>query len=65
MQTELQIRRRLAALEREMAKQVEEGLARGWPLLFWDRNCVERATLRRILGLKRKPYCPADTMAGW
>ena len=37
----------------------------GWPVLFWDRNCVERETIRNILGLRWKPFCPADTMAGW
>jgi hypothetical protein len=57
--------KRLAQLDREMSKQVEIGMEKGWPVLFWDRNCVERETLRRVIGLRRKPFCAADTMAGW
>ena len=59
------IRKRLSKLENEMTKQAETGMEKGWPVLFWDRNCVERAVLRKILGLPRKPFCAADTMAGW
>jgi hypothetical protein len=59
------IERRLSELENEMDKQVETGMKHGWPVLFWDRNCVERAVLRKILGLPRKPFCGADTLAGW
>lgn len=58
------IKRRLVRLESEMECQVERGMESGWPVPFWDRNCVERETLRRVLGLRRKPYCAADTMAG-
>lgn len=65
MHTEATIRTRLKRLESEMRGQVEQGMEKGWPVLFWDKNCVERAVLRRVLGLKLKPFCPADTMAGW
>ena len=65
MKTAEQIRKRLKKLEKEMIAQVEQGMERGWPVLFWDKNCVERATLRNILGLRRKPFCAADMMAGF
>jgi len=65
MKSEQWIRRRLAKLELEMQQQVEVGMEKGWPILFWDRNCVEREVLRNILGLRHKPFCPADMMAGW
>ncbi len=65
MQKEKQIRQRLVKLEDEMSKQVEEGMRKGWPVLFWDANCVERRVLRRILRLRSKPFCAADAMAGW
>lgn len=65
MQSEQSIRRRLKRLEEEMTDQVRRGMEKGWPIAFWDRNCVEREVLRRVLGLRRKPFCAADTMAGW
>lgn len=65
MQSEKTIRRRLARVEKEMGEQVEIGMEKGWPVLMWDKNCVERDVLRRILGLKHKQFCPADTMAGF
>jgi hypothetical protein len=65
MQSEITIKRRLAKIEKLMAMQVEEGIKKGWPILFWDRNCVEREVLRRVLRKKRKQFCAADTMAGW
>lgn len=48
-----------------MSAQVEQGMKSGWPILEWDANCVTRATLRSVLGLKKKPFCAADVMAGW
>jgi hypothetical protein len=65
MKSEKSIRHRLATLEAEMVEQVEQGMEKGWPVLFWDANCVERQVLRRILGMKQKQFCPADIMAGW
>jgi hypothetical protein len=59
------VRKRLERVERDMARQAEEGMRRGWPVLFWDRNCVERRVLRSLLGLREKPFNAADTMAGW
>jgi hypothetical protein len=65
MQSEKQIRTDLTRLEKEMAEQLERAKQKGFPILFWDANCVERKTLRRILGMRPKPFCAADTMAGW
>ena len=65
MQSEISIKRRLAKIEKEMTEQVVQGMKTGWPILYWDRNCVEREVLRRILGKKRKAFCAADIMAGW
>jgi hypothetical protein len=65
MKSEHWIQRRLATVEKKMAAQLEEGMKKGWPVLYWDRNCVEREVLRNILGLRRKPFCAADMMAGW
>ena len=59
------IKQRIVKLEKEMTAQVEVGMEKGWPVLFWDKNCVERGVLRQILGLRHKPFCAADTMAGW
>lgn len=65
MKSEKWIREELKRIERHMAKQNAEGSETGWPILFWDRNCVQRDLLRKMLGLRRKPFSPADTMAGW
>ena len=65
MKSERAIRRRLKKLELELEEQVTQGMKTGWPVLFWDRNCVERTVLRDILGLRRKVFCAADTMSGW
>ena len=65
MMTKRAVELRLRRVEAEMAKQVEVGMEKGWPVLFWDRNCVERQVLRKILGLRRKQFCAADIMAGW
>lgn len=65
MKTRKWIEQRLSSLESEMEEQVEVGMSNGWPVLFWDKNCVERALLREILELEHKPFCAADTMAGW
>ena len=64
------IKRRLKTLEREMEAQTLEvlGSQNGWggtESLFWDKRCVERATLRWVLGKKQKQFNVADTMAGW
>ena len=59
------ILRKLEKVEREMKVQAVRGMDKGWPVLFWDRNCVERALLRSLLGMRRKPFCKADTMGGW
>lgn len=65
MKSEQWIRKRLAKVEAEMGWQFERGMDKGWPVFCWDKNCVERELLRRILGMHRKPFCAADTMAGW
>lgn len=59
------IEQRLSILESTMERQVDVGMSKGWPVPFWDKNCVERALLREILELEPKPFCAADTMAGW
>ncbi|HXI43912.1 MAG TPA: hypothetical protein VNH83_28275 [Bryobacteraceae bacterium] len=64
MKTEKQIRSRLKKLEKEMDRQVAQGMENGWPVPFWDYNCVEREVLRSILGMRRKPFCAADVFAG-
>lgn len=70
MKTEQSVRRRLAALEKEMEAQVID-VSRsdqewgGPKSLFWDKRCIERATLRWVMGMKSKQFCPADIMAGW
>lgn len=68
MRSEKAIRRWLGIVESEMEKQSEACMKTGWDSsagLCWDRRCVQRATLRRILGLKEEPFNAADTMAGW
>lgn len=65
MKTERQVRKRLKTVEKNMVEQVKQGMKTGWPVLFWDANCVERRVLRDILGEKLEPFCAADTMAGW
>jgi len=65
MKSEAEIRRMLAEVESKLAAQEQEGMAKGWPVLFWDRNCVVREVLRKVLGLRYKPFCAADMMAGW
>jgi hypothetical protein len=68
MKTQTQIRKRLSQVEHEMCIQAERCMKLGYESaagLFWDRRCVERRTLRYILGLRRKPFNAADTMAGW
>lgn len=68
MMTQNTIRNWLARLEKEMETQTAQCRMMGWnspAALFWDKRCVERRTLRTILGLKPKPFNAADTMAGW
>lgn len=64
MKTEQSIERMLSRLERSMAEQVEYGMEHGWPVPYWDKNCVERRLILRILGRKITPFCAADTLAG-
>jgi hypothetical protein len=63
--SEKALRKRLRKLEVEMTEQVKQGMEKGWPVFCWDKNCVQRELLRKILGMRRKPFCAADTMAGW
>lgn len=58
----------LNEVEAEMAAQTEACMEKGWDSgagLFWDKRCVQRATLRKVLGLPEKLFNEADTMAGW
>jgi hypothetical protein len=68
MKTATQIKRRLAKLESEMKRQTDRCMQDGWHSaagLFWDKRCIERHTLRSVLGLKYRPFNNADAMAGW
>jgi len=65
MMSEREILLRLMELEKEMDAQLREAHEHGFPVLFWDKNCVERAVLRQVVGLPEVPYGPADCMAGW
>lgn len=67
MKTEQQIRRRLVRLEAKMREQTELCMENGWHSgagVFWDGRCVERRTLRSILGMAHRPFNAADTLAG-
>lgn len=48
MKSENWIKKRIANIESDMAEQVKRGMEKGWPIAFWDMNCVERAVLRKI-----------------
>ena len=68
MKTKAQLQRRLKRVEAKMRRQVDECSYKGWDSyasLFWNGRCVERRTLRYVLQLKFRPFCAADTMAGW
>lgn len=66
MQGKRQIQRRLTLLEKKMERQAEDAHVVGYQRIFcWDRNCVERAVLRSVLGYDEKPFNAADIMAGW
>lgn len=68
--TRRRLRRKLAAVETTLENQLALIMASdkgfGGPAsLFWDRRLVERNTLRWALGMKPRPFCAGDVMAGW
>lgn len=68
VRSEEQLTRRLEKLEGEMVEQAELCRLHGYHshyAVMWDKRCVERATLRWTLGMKRRPFNAADTLAGW
>ena len=67
MKDEAAVRRRLARLEEELTAQAAECREKGWGTAasnYWDKRCVERALLRWLLGLRKKAFNAADTLAG-